>query len=603
MRKTLLRQVYPTYFATVLACLVALALVATALVRSFVYDNARIELDDMITVTEKLLFSGNRVPEAAGAEEELKRLFGSLQVRLTVIDPKGSVLADSKATAASLENHATRPEFVEALARGSGTSSRQSESVGNELLYVAKSVVRDGMPIAIIRASMPLPFLRGILAAFYAQLALGGALILAAAAALAFASVKRINRPLVALGAAAKRFGSGDLEYRCRISEPEEIEVLSNTMNSMASQLRERMLDVERRRQEAEAILAGMREGVIVLDRGFRVVKANEAAFRLLPATGGNATGRSLLETFRATELQRMAKDALAAGKAVEGNLTIYAESPRYLQVYAAEIPGREGGGCLLVLHDVTRLALLENVRKDFVANVSHELKTPITSIKGFVETLADGALEDPAQARRFLGIIERHAARLEDIIEDLLALARLEQQEGLPLETETMPLASLLEDVALVCRVKAEEKRITTVVDCPEDLTVSASRTLLEQAFVNLLDNAVKYSGEGTTVRMEARAEGAEIVAKVIDRGRGIPAKDLNRIFERFYRVDKGRSRDEGGTGLGLAIVKHVMGVHGGTVSAESWEGEGSTFTLRFPIDAGTARPTGNGTALDRRA
>jgi two-component system phosphate regulon sensor histidine kinase PhoR len=599
MRKTLLRQVYPTYFATVVVCIVALALVATALVRSFVYDTARLELEDMISVTEKIFFLPSAPRLREDADQEIERLFEGLNIRLTVVAPDGTVLADSMATAATLEKHDDRPEIAEALSRGTGSATRQSQSIGNELLYLAKSIVRDGRPVAVVRASMPLPFLREKLAAFYAQLALGGIIILAAAAALAFASVKRINRPLTTLGEAARRFGSGDLNYRSRVSEPEEIEVLSNTMNSMAAELRSRMDDVERRRREAEAILAGLREGVIVLDRELRVVRTNEAATRLIAPTEGDNAGKTLLETFRSTELQRMAKEALAAGKAVEGSLTFYSDTPRYLQVYAAEIPGREGGGCLLVLHDVTRLMQLENIRKDFVANVSHELKTPITSIKGFVETLADGALEDPVQARRFLEIIAKHADRLEDIIEDLLALARLEQQEGKPLETEILPLPLVLEDVSTVCRMKAAEKRIAVIVDCPPDLTVSASRTLLEQAFVNLLDNAIKYSGEGTEVRILARKEGEDIVAQVIDQGRGIPAKDLSRIFERFYRVDKGRSRDAGGTGLGLAIVKHVMGVHGGSVSAESWEGAGSTFTLRFPSDAGKSR-TG---PLERRA
>ncbi|MFA6505986.1 MAG: ATP-binding protein [Treponemataceae bacterium] len=592
MRKTLLRQVFPTYFATVVACLIALALVATILIRSFVYDSAKMELDDMISLTEQIFFPAGNVAVSVGADDEIERLFAALQVRMTVMAPDGKVLADSKARADRLENHATRPEFTAALSKGEGSATRRSESIGKELLYLARAILRDGKPIAVIRASMPLPFLREKLTSLYLQIALGGAVILLAAAVLAFLSVRRINRPLVELGNAARRFGSGDLDFRCRIAEPEEIEVLANTMNSMAGELRERIADVERRRREAEAILSGMAEGVIVLDRDLRVVKTNAAAQRLVLTSGEQQTiGKSLLETFRATELQRLAKDALAGGKPVEGSLTIYAESPRYLQVYAAEIPGREGGGCLLVLHDVTRLIQLENVRKDFVANVSHELKTPITSIKGFVETLSDGALDDPVQARRFLDIIAKHADRLEDIIEDLLALARLEQREGLPLETEQLPLMLILDDVRLVCRIKAEEKKITTTIFCPDDLIVSAGKTLLEQAFVNLLDNAIKYSAEGTTIRIEVVVEGEDVVAKVIDQGSGIPAKDLPRIFERFYRVDKGRSRDAGGTGLGLAIVKHVMTAHGGTVTVESWEGAGSTFTLRFPIDANRTR------------
>lgn len=591
MKKTLLAQVYPTYLAPIVACLTALALVTTTLVASLAYSLAHDELRDIVSLVERRFFPDGRTlsPET---EEELARLFTDVPVRVTIIAPEGKVLADSQARTAELENHRNRPEVAEALERGEGNARRFSSSVGAELIYLAKSVGPEGAPTAVIRASKPLPVLQERLAEFYGHLAFAGIAILAASAVLAYASVRRINRPLVALAAAARRIGAGDFSYRTRIAEPEEIRTLSDTIDTMAEQLGLHIADVERRRREAEAILSGMAEGVIVLDKDFRIAKTNESAKTLLGGPGsGDPVGKTLLEAFRSSDLHRFAREAMEGSGPVEGTLTIYAREQRILQVYAALIGGREGGGCLLVVHDITRLAQLENVRRDFVANVSHELKTPITSIKGFVETLADGALDDPVQARRFLDIIAKHTDRLEDIIEDLLALARLEQQEGLPLETERLPLALLLENSLQVCERKAHEKGMEVAVVCPEDLAVSVNPTLLEQAFVNLIDNAVKYSPAGSPVRVEAERIGEEAVVRVIDRGRGIPAKDLPRIFERFYRVDKARGRDAGGTGLGLAIVKHVAAVHGGAISVESWEGEGSVFSFRFPVDASGER------------
>lgn len=595
MKRSLLAQVYPTYITTVVACLVALAIVATTLVRSFVYETVKLELADMISVAERSLYPNGTSAMETGAADEVTRLFGGMQVRLTVIAPDGLVIADSKWRPQDMENHADRPEVVAALKIGEGSATRRSETIGAELLYHARPVIRNGAVIAVIRTAMPLPFLQNKLTAFYAQLGLGGLFILSSAAALAFATVRRISKPLISLGIAARRFGAGDLDYRSRVVEPEEIRVLSETMNSMAGELRERIEDVERRRREAEVVFSGMAEGVVVLNRDLRISKTNDSALRLLPtADGMDPVGRTLLEAFRATDLQRFAKQAMATGLPVEENITIYSETPRYLQVYAAEIPGREGGGCLLVVHDITRLIQLENVRKDFVANVSHELKTPITAIKGFVETLSDGALEDPVQGRRFLDIIARHATRLGDIVDDLLALASIEQQEGLPLETEMVSVLGLLEDVRIVCAYKADEKRIDVAISCPGNLEMRSAPTLVEQALVNLLDNAIKYSEEATSIRMEAVRDGEEIEIRVIDQGRGIPAKDLPRIFERFYRVDKARSRNAGGTGLGLAIVKHVAAIHGGSVSVESWEGAGSTFSIRLPIDPPRGRALG---------
>ncbi len=584
MKRSLLSQVYPTYIVVVLVCIAALSFVATAVVRSAVHDSTRAQLADLIAVTENRFYPrGGEPNRGADMDGALKALFSNRDFRVTILAPDGTVLADSKADPADLENHGSRPEVMAALSRGEGQALRRSESIGVELLYLARPVPDAAAPVAVIRTSMPLPLLRHRLADLYGTLAFGGLAALLVAAALAFLVTRRINRPLEQLAQTARRFGAGELDHRASVAEPEEIRTLAETMNSMAEELRRRIDDAERRRREAEAILGAMAEGVVVLDGDLRITQTNAAALRLFPSAQAAApVGKPLLEVFRATDLRLYAEEALAGDSLVEGTVTTWVETPRTLQVYAARIPGR--GGCLLVLHDITRLVELENVRKDFVANVSHELRTPITSIKGFVETLADGALGDPERAARYLAIIAKQADRLEHIVEDLLALARLERQDELPLKTERVALSLLLENARLVCAHEAAEKRIEIDIVCPRDIEVDVSPTLIEQAFVNLVDNAIKYSPADTVVRLEAEARDDAAVIRVADRGCGIPAKDLPRIFERFYRVDKARSREAGGTGLGLSIVKHVVGLHGGSVSAESREGSGSTFTVTLP-------------------
>jgi two-component system phosphate regulon sensor histidine kinase PhoR len=297
--------------------------------------------------------------------------------------------------------------------------------------------------------------------------------------------------------------------------------------------------------------------------------------------------GRTIQEVIRLSELKRCVVGALSSEEPVEKDLVLYGEAERIVQARGTPLRDAEGKriGVLVVLNDVTRLAKLENIRKDFVANVSHEIKTPITAIKGFVETLQEGRTQDQEEIRRFLEIIHRHVDRLEAIVEDLLTLSRMEKEaetEGIPLEDHTV--RDILARAVQACEDKAESKKIHLEIDCREDLKARMDPQLLEQAVVNLIDNAINYSEEGKSVTIKALERAQEILIQVQDQGCGIERKHLDRVFERFYRVDKSRSRKLGGTGLGLAIVKHIVQSHGGRVSVESQLGVGSTFTLHLP-------------------
>jgi two-component system phosphate regulon sensor histidine kinase PhoR len=426
----------------------------------------------------------------------------------------------------------------------------------------------------------------------YVEVATGIGLVGLAVAALSLIASRSITRPVELLRRGAERFASGDLETRLPIPDSTELGLLANTMNAMAGELEDRIHAVERQRNELQAVLSSMVEGVIAFDSHERVISLNRAAATMFNVSREQAVGRVIHEVIRNTDLQRFVASLLAKGEPDTGTIIMENRGQEHLQLQGAALHDAQGGriGGLVVLHDITRVYRLETARRDFVSNVSHELKTPITAIKGYVETLLDGALEETDSARKFLAIIGRQAERLTALIEDLLRLSRLEQdadRESLPLEDG--PVREVLERAFSACEPAAAAKHVDVLVRCQENVTAKMNAQLLQLAVENLLENAIKYSDENTTVTIDAGVQDAEVWIAVSDQGCGIAREHLSRIFERFYRVDKARSRKLGGTGLGLAIVKHIVRVHGGTTTVESEPAKGSTFRIHLPI--GSAR------------
>ena len=413
-------------------------------------------------------------------------------------------------------------------------------------------------------------------------------LFVSLAVGLGWFTSRRISRPLAAMRRSAERFAAGDFSHRLPVPDTAELDSLAMTLNHMAAQLAAQINVVTKQRNEQEAILTSMQEGVLALDPHKRLISVNRAAEALLGVTAAQARGRTLQEVVRNVALQHLLADAMPRLTPTTAEIVLRGEEERVLQATAT--PLRDAAerdiGMLVVLNDVTQIRHLENIRRDFVANVSHELKTPITSIKGFVETLRDGALDDRDQAERFLGIVARHADRLHAIIEDLLSLSRLEQgTESYDIPRTEAAMTDVCAAAMLDCAAKATARQVTIESSCPSDLRVWVNAPLLEQALVNLLENAITYSNAGSTVWLTACQAGETLSIDVRDEGIGIPPEHLSRVFERFYRVDKARSREHGGTGLGLAIVKHIAQVHGGQVTVTSTVGQGSTFTVRLPL------------------
>jgi len=385
----------------------------------------------------------------------------------------------------------------------------------------------------------------------------------------------------------AQRFAEGNFSRTLLVPDSEELGSLADALNHMAKQLGEKIRMVTEQRNELEIILSAMREGVLAVDSEERILTFNQAAGSFLEIDLSSVKGYAIQEVIRNADIQRFLSGVLTEEGRADGEIVLHGPENKFLQLNGTllhDIGGKKIGA-LVVFNDITRLRQLENIRREFVANVSHELKTPITSIKGYVETLREGALDDKENVQKFLDIVLKQSGHLNAIVDDLLSLSRIEQDaERGEVQLTEENLRHIIEATTVDYELKAQERNIKVIVNCSEEIMVKANSRLLIQAIGNLLDNAIKYSEPGKVVEVEAARDSDEVVIMVSDHGSGITSEHLPRLFERFYRVDKGRSRELGGTGLGLAIVKHIAQAHGGRVSVESTLGKGSIFTLHLP-------------------
>ncbi len=525
---------------------------------------------------------------AAEVDALCKELGRSSNTRITVVLPSGQVIGDSNEILRDLDNHGRRPEVLEALGGKVGRSQRYSSTEQEDCIYAAVPLMHGGPPIAVVRTSLPVTALTRTLSIVRNRIIIAALIGILLHALITLAISRRMSRPLEEIKTGAERFAAGDLGHRLRVVDSVEIGALAETMNRMAEQLDERIRTVLRQQNEREAMLSSMEEGVLAINNEGTILSLNQACATLLGEGPAKLQGRSVYEVIRKADLLKFIESALASATPVEGEIQIRGAQDRWVSAHGTVLHDSQRGkiGVLIVLHDVTRLRHLEEVRRDFVANVSHELRTPITSIKGFIETLVDGAFEDKENAHRFLQIMLRQVNRLDAILGDLLTLSRIERgSEEQLIELAPESIRGTLQAAIEMCEKKAIDKAVKIELVCPEDLAGEINAALLEQAVVNLLDNAVKYSNSGAVIEVCAVREATELVIRVKDQGCGIDAQHLPRLFERFYRVDKARSRELGGTGLGLAIVRHIALAHRGSVSVESTVGVGSIFCLRLPM------------------
>ena len=586
-KKSLLWHLFFSYLLITLLPLVAVTWYSTASLKKYLLKEVEAELEERALLFSPMLLQHLSPLDERAIDSLCKTVGQAASTRVTIVLPWGKVIGDSDNDPARMDNHLDRPEVAAALEGPRGVSARYSPTLGKEMMYLALPLKKDLRTQGIIRTAISVDHIDKTLSSIERRIAFAGLIIAVLAALLSLLLSHRIRRPIEEIKRGAESFSRGEFDVRLPSSGLAEIAGLSQTMNRMAGELRERIRTVTAQRNELEAVFSSMVEGVFGVDQEERLLGMNPSAARIVGCNVAAVQGRTIQEVIRLSELQRFVVGALSSEESVEKDLVLYGEAERIVQARGTPLRDAEGKriGVLVVLNDVTRLAKLENIRKDFVANVSHEIKTPITAIRGFVETLQEGRTQDQEEIRRFLEIIHRHVDRLEAIVEDLLTLSRMEKEaetEGIPLEDHTV--RDILARAVQACGDKAESKKIHLEIDCREDLKARMDPQLLEQAVVNLIDNAINYSEEGKSVTIKALERAQEIFIQVQDQGCGIERKHLDRVFERFYRVDKSRSRKLGGTGLGLAIVKHIVQSHGGRVSVESQLGVGSTFTLHLP-------------------
>jgi two-component system phosphate regulon sensor histidine kinase PhoR len=586
-RRKLLWKLYPVYLVIILSSIIIVGIYASTTLKKFYL---RKTADDLAVRAHLIAreIAGTFGTESQKSLDELCKTVGrETATRITLIHLSGEVLGDSDEDPQKMENHAGRPEVKAALIGNKGVYTRYSDTLHQEMMYVAIPVKKDGEIVGVVRTSIPVSEIDTTLGSIYRKIALAGLFLILLAAVASLYVARRISQPIEEMKRGAQRFSEGNFSRKLLVPDSEELGSLADVLNHMARQLDEKIRVITQQRNELENILSAMREGVLAVDSEDRILTLNQAAGSFLGIDLSSAKGHAIQEVIRNADIQRFLIGVLTGKGPAEGEIVIHGPANKFLQISGTllhDIGGKKIGA-LVVLNNITRLRQLENMRREFVANVSHELKTPITSIKGSVETLLEGGLDDKENVQKFLEIVSKQSCLLNAIVDDLLSLSRLEQDaERGEIQLSEENLRRILEAAAVDYELKARERTIKVIVNCNEEIIVKTNSRLFKQAIGNLLDNAIKYSEPGTAVEVEAARNADEVVIRVSDHGSGIAPEHLPRLFERFYRVDKGRSRELGGTGLGLAIVKHIVQAHGGHVTVESVLGEGCRFTLHLP-------------------
>jgi two-component system, OmpR family, phosphate regulon sensor histidine kinase PhoR len=583
-----------TYGALLLVVLLAVQLYSARVIRSQAIRSANDQLASLLSLT-----LAN--PPQSDDPVELRNWTGRAArsgARVTIVDHTGRVLIDSEADADKMENHANRPEVQDAFARGTGQSVHRSVTLGRELVYRAQRYDQAGNAPIVIRLALPLSQIDLSLVELRQRLLIATLVVLLIGGLVSFAFARMFAARVQRLQRFSQRIAEGDFRPLLREGPRDELSDLADSLNQTAARLDREIRLLSGERNRSSAILRSMVEGVAVIDAEERLVFYNRAFSEILNVDPASAEGRPLIEVVRNSELVGLIRRALHGDEGLQSDITMGITQTQSFSITAAPVkaldasasggaPDEKPSGAVVVLHDVTELRRLERVRQDFVANVSHEFKTPLTAIQGFAETLLAGALDDPENNRRFLEIIRNHATRLARLTNDLLKLARIEAGK-MELEFSSVGLLELIEACTETTLLKANRKEITLEISVPPQLPpVRGDAALLRDVLQNLLDNAIQYTPARGHISVVASAGPREAVVTVADTGIGIPLADSERIFERFYRVDAARSREAGGTGLGLSIAKHIVEAHGGKLWVESTVGQGSKFSFSLPLDA----------------
>jgi two-component system phosphate regulon sensor histidine kinase PhoR len=578
-----------TFLALLLSVLLAVDFLAERALRSSYENDGYQRLKSLARVIRlhplPLTGASPQTPEEVATLNTWVAANASSGVRISVISADGRVLADSQSETATMESHAQRPEVLGALENGEGRAKRQSVSVRSQLLYYA---VRENLPgnvPVVLRLALPMDGFGEQLWNFRRNLWLWSLLIYLVAGAVAMVMSRSYTDRIERLREFSRRVADGDFRQLSPDGTGDTLEALGTSLNQTASRLDRTIRTLTEERNLSAAILGSMVEGVAVVNGAERLAFANPGFASILGLDVPPVAGSSLLEVVRQTELIEAVRRVLAGEPRVEAEIATGTLRQHFFAVTVAAVRAGDTSGAVIVLHDITELRKLERIRRDFVANVSHEFRTPLTAIQGFAETLIGGAIDDPQNRGRFLAIILEHSRRLARLTEDLLRLSQMDAEQ-MELEIRAVSVSQLIESCYETAQRRAAEKGLSLSLHVPSHLPdVAADNRRLQEVVQNLLDNAIQYTLPGGKIVLSAETRNDEVIFAVADTGIGIPQADQPRIFERFYRVDVARSREAGGTGLGLSIAKHLVEAHGGRIWVDSEVGVGSKFHFSIPV------------------
>lgn len=575
--KSITTKIIFTFLLLQLLILSLIGLYLRTNIKGIFYDQLDQSMMSQVKLLRELVTVDLSADNYEGLEGKSRRFAGEIKGRVTVIAKDGKVLADSDDSPERMENHSKRPEVIEARNLGYGWATRYSATLKMEMRYLALEMPRYGY----VRVAIPLTIIHQRLMNIFFRLLVGFAVAFSLFTLLAWQVIKGITEPVKQITRTAQEIAHGKLDERINVQSKDEIGTLSEMFNLMAQQLSDTIRNISNEKERLTTILKNMADGLIALDATGKILLINPAAAQIFDVAE-DIKGKYLIEVNRNQQLTDSLQRVYQTGELIDTEIQLIYPREIILHAHIAPIKGAERiQGVVLIFTDVSELRRLERIRTEFVGNVSHELKTPLTSIRGYVETLLDMDVEDPLVSK-FLKVINKESQRLARLINDLLDLSKLEARRHHQLAPTR--LIDVVENVIYVLAPEAEKKKIELTIDLPLNLPrVMGVEEQLDQVLINLMDNGIKYTPAGGEVVLSAEADEHWVTIKVTDNGCGIPAEDLERIFERFYRVDKARSRQAGGTGLGLSIVKHIVKAHGGDIQVESEPGVGSTFIVKL--------------------
>ncbi|OZT77228.1 two-component system histidine kinase PnpS [Salinicoccus roseus] len=586
--KRLWFRIASAFFILILILIVVLGFFLAALLKNAYTDMTRNHLVENAQMVTQLIVASDSYSERDELQDLIQNFEQPIQMRFTVVDTGGEVLADSENDPGEMNNHFDRPEIQDVLQQEEefGESIRYSTTQDFNMMYVALPLVSEGETVGAVRTSVSLEVIDDAMNRLWFSLSIALGLMFLIAAIASTMLARSITRPIDSIMNVTSRLRKNDYSSRVNTEAKGEIGDLSQSINALAASLQRQMKEIEENEQQLTSIISNMVSGVMLVNQDGKVELLNSAMERFLSQHKGNLIGQPYEKVGERFALSPHIHAVFETNEKVHEEVHSYYPQERIMDAHLAPYYGQgwQQRGVIVVLHDITEIRRLEKMRSDFVANVSHELKTPVTSVRGFSETLMSGEVTDQETTKQFLKIIHDESQRLDRLIRDLLNLSKIERQK-MPLNLETLNMTALVHEVSVTLQGAIEEKRTRLVLPDPsKDVYLQGDEDRLRQIILNLVGNGINYTAEGGTVTVSLKENVEKVRLIIKDDGIGIPEESLPRIFERFYRVDRARSRHSGGTGLGLAIVKHLIESHHGEIEVESREGEGTTFTVILP-------------------